>query len=96
MPWRRASVGSMAAPLSLTSATITTPDGVHEKAAIHIRTGGDTVRVTRGTTVLAHRDGVTKVERINKRRVTDYVVTFADGTVWEVSPTKGGCKPCGR
>lgn len=81
----------------MTSATVTTPDGAHEKVAVVINTATSTIRLTRGTKVVATKAGVVTNERgARGLRVTTHTVTFADGDVWQIEKTRGGCKPCGR
>lgn len=87
----------MAAPLNFTSANVTLPDGtVHEGVAARMQQGSNLIRLTKGMTVIAARDDVKTNVRERRGRGDVHVVTFEDGTVWEVAGARAGCKPCGR
>lgn len=86
----------MAAPLNKTRATVTTPAGTFEGVAVRIGPGASSIRVTKGMSVVAERDGVATNVRDGKSRVARHTITFTDGEQWTVVDERTGCKPCGR
>jgi hypothetical protein len=64
--------------------TLETPDCVEGQIIVK----GDTATVRDGSAVIRTADGVQAVERVSR---TDWIIRFADGSMWLVNRTGGGC-----
>lgn len=78
----------MAAPLSLSRAEVTTPDQTFPRVSLLVRQNRATLKV--GADVVAQGD--VAVDGVNRKSMTTWTITLADGTEWNVKRARGcGC-----
>lgn len=78
----------MAAPLSLSRATITTPGETFTKVSLLIRQNAVTVRRNGATVAQA----TLAVDGVHQQSMTRWELALDDGTVWQVERNRGcGC-----